>query len=195
MKCNQSRPGFELVSPCSFSTTITITPRAPPHHCYRDRVKKFFLFEKTNNVDIKYILRKTESSLKRNKYESFELKKKWIYNLPIVFLFYRFIYSRPSRLELLNTSTPLERQGRTHQWCIPMDPPHMAKQMQDDQLVHTYSSYVRIRDVALKTCQKRWMIGRKGERGSVISVLAARHDDIYIYIYIYVYIFIGFGII
>ena len=30
MKCNQHRPGFELVSPCSFPTTITITPRAPP---------------------------------------------------------------------------------------------------------------------------------------------------------------------
>ena len=34
-------------------------------------------------------------------------------------------------------------------------PPHMAKQKQNDQLKHTYSSYVRIRDVALKTCQKR----------------------------------------
>ena len=31
-------------------------------------------------------------------------------------------------------------------------PPHMAKQKQDDQLEPTYSSYVRIRDVALKTC-------------------------------------------
>ena len=30
MKCNQSRPGFELESPCPFPTTITITPRAPP---------------------------------------------------------------------------------------------------------------------------------------------------------------------
>ena len=30
--------------------------------------------------------------------------------------------------------------------------PHMAKQKQDDQLEHTYSSYVRIRDVTLKTC-------------------------------------------
>ena len=29
MKCNQPRPGFELVSPCPFSTTITITPRSP----------------------------------------------------------------------------------------------------------------------------------------------------------------------
>ena len=37
--------------------------------------------------------------------------------------------------------------------------------------------YVRIRDVALKTCQKRWMIGRSGERRSVISVLVARHED------------------
>ena len=56
-------------------------------------------------------------------------------------------------------------------------PLHMAKQKQDDQLEYTYSSYVRIRDVTLKTCQKRWMIGRSGERGSGMSVLAARHDD------------------
>ena len=56
-------------------------------------------------------------------------------------------------------------------------PPHMAKQKQDDQLEHTYSSYVRIRDVALKTCQRRWMIGRSDERGSEISMLAAWHDD------------------
>ena len=55
-------------------------------------------------------------------------------------------------------------------------PPHMAKQKQDDQLEHTYSSYVMIRDVTLKTCtdksinicQRRWMIGRRQvwERGS-----------------------------
>ena len=59
--------------------------------------------------------------------------------------------------------------------------PYMAGQKQDDQLEHTYSSYVRIRDVALKTCQRRWTIGRSGDRGSVISVLAARHDDEDIY--------------
>ena len=34
-------------------------------------------------------------------------------------------------------------------------PQHMAKQKQDDQLEPTYSSYVRIPDVTLKTCQKR----------------------------------------
>ena len=56
-------------------------------------------------------------------------------------------------------------------------PPHMAEQKQDDQLELTYRSYVRIRDVALKSCQRRWTIGRSGERGSGISVLAARHDD------------------
>ena len=56
-------------------------------------------------------------------------------------------------------------------------PPHMAKQKQDDQLEHTYSSYVRTQDVTLKTCQRRWIIGRSGERESGISVLAAQHDD------------------
>ena len=56
-------------------------------------------------------------------------------------------------------------------------PPHMAGQKQDDQLEHTFSSYVRIRDVALKTCQRRWMIRKSGERGSGISLLAAQYDD------------------
>ena len=56
-------------------------------------------------------------------------------------------------------------------------PRHMAEQKQDVQLEHTFSSYVKIRDVALKTCQRRWTIGRSGERGSGISVLAAWHDD------------------
>ncbi len=36
---------------------------------------------------------------------------------------------------------------------------------------------MRIRDVALKTCQRRGTIGRGGERGSGISVPVARHDD------------------
>ena len=53
----------------------------------------------------------------------------------------------------------------------------MAEQKQDDQRELTFSSYVRIRDVALKTCRRRWTIERSGERGSGISVLAARHDD------------------
>ena len=55
--------------------------------------------------------------------------------------------------------------------------PAYCKQKQDDQLEHIYSSYVRMRDVALKTCQRRWTIGRSGEIGSGISVLAVRYDD------------------
>ena len=53
----------------------------------------------------------------------------------------------------------------------------MAVQKQDDQHEHTFSSYVRIRDVVLKTCLGRWTIGRSGERGSGISVLPAWRDD------------------
>ena len=34
MKCNQSRPGFELVSLCPFPTTITITPPSLPGRRY-----------------------------------------------------------------------------------------------------------------------------------------------------------------
>ena len=62
--------------------------------------------------------------------------------------------------------------------------PHRAEQKQGNQLEPTYSSFVRIRDVALMTNQKRWTIGRSGERGSRISVLVALQDDdddIYIY--------------
>ena len=50
-------------------------------------------------------------------------------------------------------------------------------QKQDDQLERTFSSYVRIQDVVLKTYLGRWTIGRSGERGSGISVLPARYDD------------------
>ena len=56
-------------------------------------------------------------------------------------------------------------------------PPHTDVQKQDDQHELTYSNYVRTQDVTLKTCRRRWMIGRSGERGSGISVLAARYDD------------------
>ena len=55
--------------------------------------------------------------------------------------------------------------------------PHMDVQKQDDRHELTYSNYVRTQDVTLKTCRRRWMIGRSGERGSGISVLAAWHDD------------------
>ena len=55
--------------------------------------------------------------------------------------------------------------------------PLMDVQEWDDQHELTYSSYVRTRVVILKTCRRRWMIGRNGERRSEISAQAARHDD------------------
>ena len=57
------------------------------------------------------------------------------------------------------------------------EPPHMAVQKQDEQHEHTFSNYVRIRGVVLKTCLGWWTIGKCGERGSGISVLPAQHDD------------------
>ena len=53
----------------------------------------------------------------------------------------------------------------------------MTEQRQDDQLEPTYSSFVPIRDVALRTRRKHWTIGKGGKRGSGLSVLIARHDD------------------
>ena len=53
----------------------------------------------------------------------------------------------------------------------------MAELKQDDLLENTYNSCMRIRDVAQNTCQRRWTIGKSGEGGSGISVLAAWHDD------------------
>ena len=73
--------------------------------------------------------------------------------------------------------TLLEKQGRAHKRCTPVDP-HiwMCKSGTSSTNIHT-SNYVRTQDVTLKTYRRRWMIGRNGERGSGISALAARHDD------------------
>ena len=70
-----------------------------------------------------------------------------------------------------------EAERWTHKRCTLMDPHHTAAQKQDDQHERTFSSYVRIQVVVLKTCLGRWTIGRSGERGSGISVLPARYDD------------------
>ena len=82
-----------------------------------------------------------------------------------------------TRHQLYGHLPPTRHAGTSSKVMYSYGPPYMAEQKQDDQLEHTFSSYVRIRDVALKTCQRRWTIGRSGKRGSWISVLAARHDD------------------
>ena len=53
----------------------------------------------------------------------------------------------------------------------------MDDERQDDQPEPTYSSSVSIRDVVLKTCRKKWIIEKDGQRGSGIFVLMVRHDD------------------
>ena len=53
-KCNQSRPGFELVSPCSFSTTITITPRAHYLECLVHLT--WMIFEKGRWVAVLFLI-------------------------------------------------------------------------------------------------------------------------------------------
>ena len=54
---------------------------------------------------------------------------------------------------------------------------HMEEQKQDDQLEPIYNSSVPIKDVALETYRRQWIIEEGGEKGSGISVLIAPHDD------------------
>ena len=54
----------------------------------------------------------------------------------------------------------------------------MEERRQDDQLESIYNSYVPIQDVALKTFRMQWTIEKDGEKGSGITVLMARHDDV-----------------
>ena len=95
---------------------------------------------------------------------------------------YKATYLPPRKLSKLDEPDIQDTAGEAGTSSYVMysyGPPHMDEQKQYAHLKHTYSSYVRMRDVALKTCQRRWTIGRSGERGSGISVLAARHDHIY----------------
>ena len=73
--------------------------------------------------------------------------------------------------------TLLEKQGRAHKRCTPVDP-HiwMCKSRTTSTNLYTATMWGH-QDVTLKTCRGRWVIGRNGERGSGISALAARHDD------------------
>ena len=86
-------------------------------------------------------------------------------------------WQHPTRHQLYGHLPPIMKTIQVRWARHAYGPPHMAVQKQDDQHEHTFSSYVRIRDVVLKTYQGRWTIGRSGERGSGISVLPAWYDD------------------
>ena len=78
------------------------------------------------------------------------------------------------RTSMLDTAGEVGTSSKKMNSCVPL---HMDEPRQNDQLEHTYSSSVQIRDVTLKTCRRQWTIERSGERGSRISVLIVRHDD------------------
>ena len=64
------------------------------------------------------------------------------------------------------------REVGSSSWVIySCGPLHMDEQRQDVQFEPTCSSFVPIREGALRICRKQWTIGRCGERRSGISVL------------------------
>ena len=69
-------------------------------------------------------------------------------------------------------------------------PPHMAKRNQGDQLEPTYSSSVRIQNVALWTCQKWWIIGRSGKRGSGIYIEKRTSVQLNLLLFVFVSVFV-----
>ena len=60
-----------------------------------------------------------------------------------------------SKIDEPDTQDTAGKAGTSSSVMYSYGPPHMAGQKQDDQHEHTFSSYVRIREVALKTCQRR----------------------------------------
>ena len=81
MKCNQSRPGFELVSPCPFPATITITPRAPSRP-YNNQQKKRTckIVDFAVRADHRVKLKESE---KKGKYLDFARKLKKLWNMKV----------------------------------------------------------------------------------------------------------------
>ena len=61
-----------------------------------------------------------------------------------------------------------------------MDPPQHGRAKQDDQHEHTFSSYVRITGCCPEDLPRAMNDREECERGSGISVLPARYDDIII---------------
>ena len=56
-----------------------------------------------------------------------------------------------SKLDELDMQDTAEEAGRSSLVMFSYSPPHMAEQKQGDQLEPTFSTSVRIRDVALRT--------------------------------------------
>ena len=59
-------------------------------------------------------------------------------------------------------------------------PSHRLAKKRDGQQEAIYNCSVPIQDIALKTSRKGWTIEMVGKRGPERSMLAVRHDEIYI---------------
>ena len=111
MKCNQYRPGFELVSPCPFPTTITITPRAP------------LSFNKKKEIAIWYILVSADQrvkikEIKKIKYLNFakELKKLWNMKVTAIVIIVGGLEAAPKSLEKKRLEElAIKRKTKTNQ--------------------------------------------------------------------------------
>ena len=82
-----------------------------------------------------------------------------------------------SKLDEPDMQDLLEKQGRTHKWCTPVDPFSRTSKRLDDQLEPVYSSSVPIQDAFSKTSRKRWTIAMGSERGSGRSVLHVTYGN------------------
>ena len=115
------------------------------------------------------------------------LNKSWRQH-PIRHQLYSHLHPPSRKLSKLNETDMQDTAGEAGTRSYVMYsywPPQMAGKKQHGQLEHTFSSFVRTRDVALRTYRRRCAIGRSGERGSGISVLVKRHDDDGIYLIIF----------
>ena len=73
-KCNQSRPGFELVSPCSFPTMITITPWEPPRLLHYSRTLWVLLPRLENQANLNLL----NSAIKMTLCRMMPVRRGWI---------------------------------------------------------------------------------------------------------------------
>ena len=171
MKRKQLCYGFELGSPILFLTTITTTWRIPFYiyiyiYIWYICVCVCVCYQHDNTLT-----KRLEKKLDRNYTRMLRavLNKSW--------------RQHPTRHQLYGHLPPITKTiqvRRTrhagHCW-----------RSKDDQFELTYSNYV-----TLKTCRRRWMIGKSGERGQhdimmmmIYMFVFCSPFSLYIYIYIY----------
>ena len=170
---NTSHPGRCLIAWKKKEITVDFLTDKMKRHFFQEAVVSILLYGCTTWTLTKRLKKRLDGNYTRMLRTI--LNKSWRQH-PTKHQLYRHL--PPITKTIQTCRTLLEKQGRAHKWCIPMDPYIWpSKSRTTSSNIRTYSISVRIRDVALKTCQRRWTIERSGDRGSGISMLAARHDD------------------